>query len=84
LKIAIADLEEVKLKEVGKKLAKMFGEGNVMVVPTNVAKVEEVVKLRDKVYEAWGEVRIIASRSLSANRGLHSIILFPFPTPTLP
>jgi len=69
LKIAIADLEEDKLKEVGKKVAKVIGEGNVLVVPTNVAKLEEVVKLRDKVYEAWGEVRIIASRTAPEGLG---------------
>jgi hypothetical protein len=30
----------------------------VLVIPTDVSKVEEVVKLRDTVYETWGEVRL--------------------------
>jgi len=41
---------------VGKALAEIVGEANVLVVPTDVSKLEEVVRLRDKVYEDWGEV----------------------------
>lgn len=40
----------------GKALAEIVGEANVLVVPTDVSKLEEVVRLRDKVYEDWGEV----------------------------
>lgn len=29
---------------------------NVLVVPTDVSRVEDVVRLRDRVYETWGEV----------------------------
>ncbi|PBK67278.1 NAD(P)-binding protein [Armillaria solidipes] len=59
LKVALADIDEEKLKAVGKDVAAVVGEANVVVVPTNVAKLEEVVRLRDKVYELWGEVRIM-------------------------
>lgn len=58
LKIAIADVQEDKLKAVGEELVASLGEANVLVIPTDVSKLEEVVKLRDRVYEAWGEVRI--------------------------
>jgi len=44
---------------VGKALAEIVGEANVLVVPTDVSKLEEVVRLRDKVYEDWGEVSSI-------------------------
>lgn len=29
----------------------------MLVIPTDVSKLDQVVKLRDKVYETWGEVR---------------------------
>jgi hypothetical protein len=45
------------LKEVGKTLAGLIGEANVLVIPTDVSKLDEVHNLRDRVYEAWGEVR---------------------------
>lgn len=50
------------LQALGAVLAKLVGEANVLVVPTDVAKIEEVVRLRDRVYEAWGEVRRLAPR----------------------
>lgn len=65
LKVAIADVDEKGLNEVGKQLAGIVGETNVLVVPTDVSNLEEVTRLRDKVYEAWGEVRM---RSTPASR----------------
>jgi len=58
LKVAIADVSEDALQQVGKTLAGIVGEANVLVVPTDVSKLDQVVRLRDKVYEAWGEVRL--------------------------
>ncbi len=46
LKVALADIDEEKLKAVGKDVAAVVGEANVLVVPTDVAKLEEVVRLR--------------------------------------
>ena len=57
LKVAIADVAEDKLKDVGKTLAGFIGEANVLIIPTDVSKLDEVQNLRDRVYEAWGEVR---------------------------
>ena len=57
LKVAIADISEDKLKQVGKTLTGIIGETNVLVIPTDVSKINEVQTLRDRVYEAWGEVR---------------------------
>jgi hypothetical protein len=71
LKIAIADINASALKEFGKILAEDVGEANVLVVPTDVSKLDEVVRLRDRVYEAWGEVRIIASTHTHTHRALH-------------
>jgi len=58
LKIALADIDESKLKTASKEIAEIVGDSNVLVVPTDVSKIEEVVKLRDRVYETWGEVRL--------------------------
>lgn len=58
LKIALADIEESKLYQTGKEISTIAGDANVLVVPTDVSKIEEVVRLRDRVYEAWGEVRL--------------------------
>ncbi|EAU85733.2 hypothetical protein CC1G_12449 [Coprinopsis cinerea okayama7 len=60
LKVAIADINEKELEVFGKALVEEFGEGNVLVVPTDVAQYEQVVALKDKVYDAWGEeLRVI-------------------------
>lgn len=58
LKIALADVNEAQLETTGKEISAIVGDANVLVVPTDVSKLEEVIRLRDKVYEAWGEVRI--------------------------
>lgn len=60
MKIVLADLEGSKLTQTGKEIAAIVGEINVLIVPTDVSKLEEVVRLRDKVYdsESWGEVRL--------------------------
>ena len=56
MKIAVADVSLEGLQETGKEVAAIVGESNVLVVPTDVSKLEDVVRLRDKVYELWGEV----------------------------
>lgn len=66
LKIALADIEESKLTLVAKDIASIVGESNVLSVPTDVSKIEDVVKLRDTVYEHWGEVRL-RTRTLGAH-----------------
>jgi len=43
----------------------------VLAMPTDVSKLEDVVRLRERVYEAWGEVSVV-------RRGL------PSPPPYLP
>ena len=63
LKIAIADVNEQGLSETAAEVSKIVGEANVISVPTDVSKLDEVERLRDKVYEAWGEVSQRASRA---------------------
>jgi hypothetical protein len=58
LKIAIADIDEARLLKVGKEVAAIVGDSNVLVVPTDVSNINQVLSFKDKVYEQWGEVRI--------------------------
>jgi len=57
LKITIADVDEEQLNVVGEELAELVGKQNVLIVPTDVSNLEQVVKLKEKVYDNWGEVR---------------------------
>ena len=67
LKVAIADTNEEELATVGKELAELTGESNVLIIPTDVSKLDQVVALKEKVYEDWGEVRCLPP-SLNARR----------------
>ena len=66
MKLALADINAPRLQEAAKEIAKIVGEPNILVVPTDVSKLNEVVHLRDKVYEAWGEVSSQRSAVVSA------------------
>jgi NAD(P)-dependent dehydrogenase (short-subunit alcohol dehydrogenase family) len=63
LKIALADVNEAQLKTAGKEISAIVGDANVLIVPTDVSKLEEVIRLRDKVYEAWGEVSVLMNNA---------------------
>ncbi len=54
-------MQAEKLESVGKEVASIVGDSNVVVVETDVSKLDQVVRLKDKVYELWDEVRIITS-----------------------
>jgi hypothetical protein len=41
----------------GREIATKVGQKNVLVVPTDVRSLEQVQRLKDKAYEAFGEVR---------------------------
>ncbi len=57
--MAVADINVDALETFAKELCGTYGEGNVLAVPTDVGKLEQVVRLRERVYEAWGEVRVV-------------------------
>ncbi|KAI0072034.1 NAD-P-binding protein, partial [Panus rudis PR-1116 ss-1] len=64
MKIALADIREDQLREAAAEVAKVAGgDSNVLAVPTDVSKLDEVVRLRDRVYEAWGEVAILLNNA---------------------
>ena len=60
LRVALADVNAERLKDAGAECVKLVGEQNVLVVPTDVSKLEDVERLRDKVLEQWGEVSMRA------------------------
>ncbi|KAK7464777.1 hypothetical protein VKT23_005984 [Stygiomarasmius scandens] len=63
LKIAIADVNPSALEDVGKQVAAIAGDSNVLVIPTDVSVLEQVVQLKDKVYEHWGEVAVLMNNA---------------------
>ncbi|KAJ4482517.1 hypothetical protein J3R30DRAFT_3656537 [Lentinula aciculospora] len=63
LKIAIADVDEARLQQVGRDVAAIVGDANVLVVPTDVSKLDQVVHLKEKVYELWGEVAVLMNNA---------------------
>nr|GAT43279.1 predicted protein [Mycena chlorophos] len=63
MKIALADLPSEALDAIGKELAAVVGEANVLVIPTDVSNFEQVCKLRDTVYDAWSEVGVLLNNA---------------------
>jgi NAD(P)-dependent dehydrogenase (short-subunit alcohol dehydrogenase family) len=62
LKVAIADINQEALMVLADELSATHGEANVLAVRTDVSKLEDVVRLRERVYEAWGEVSVVRRR----------------------
>jgi len=63
MKLALADVDEQGLKEAGEEVSNIVGKDNVLVVPTDVSKIDEVKRLREKVYEHWGEVAFLMNNA---------------------
>ncbi|KAG6839078.1 hypothetical protein C0991_006160 [Blastosporella zonata] len=65
LKVAVADIDEARLVDLRNMLIEQIGlgEDRVLVVPTDVAQLDQVVRLRDRVYEAWGEVAVLVNNA---------------------
>ncbi|KAJ7644506.1 hypothetical protein FB45DRAFT_898087 [Roridomyces roridus] len=75
MKVALADVpaREPQLAALGKELEGIAGEGNILVVPTDVTDLKQVQSFRDKVYETWHEVGVLLNNagigSFDARRG---------------
>ncbi|CAL1713563.1 unnamed protein product [Somion occarium] len=70
MKVALADVNEDQLRAAGEEVAKVSGDpSNVLVVPTDVSKIEDVVRFRDRVYEAWGEVAVLMNNAGISSKG---------------
>ncbi|KAH8108520.1 NAD-binding protein [Phellopilus nigrolimitatus] len=63
LRVALADVNEAPLKDAGAEVTQIVGEQNVLVVPTDVSRLEDVVRLKDTVLEQWGEVAVLMNNA---------------------
>ncbi|KAJ7081582.1 hypothetical protein B0H15DRAFT_854197 [Mycena belliarum] len=65
MKIAIADVpaRSSALEALGAELTNIVGEGNVLVVPTDVRVLSDVVRLKEAVYDAWHEVGVLMNNA---------------------
>lgn len=59
MKVAIADVNKERLNSIRRELVDMIGAQNVVAVPTDVSDLDQVVKFKEKVYDAWGEVGLL-------------------------
>ncbi|KAG8978933.1 hypothetical protein FRB94_012226 [Tulasnella sp. JGI-2019a] len=59
LRIVLADIHEDDLKLAQEEIADIAGPQNVLAVKADVSKIEEVIKLRDQVFETFGEVNLL-------------------------
>jgi len=69
LKVAIADIDAKGLEVLAKELGAAHGESNVLAIVTDVSKLDDVVRLRDRVSEAWGEVAVLLNNAGIAEIG---------------
>ncbi|KAB5590985.1 Short-chain dehydrogenase/reductase [Ceratobasidium theobromae] len=63
LKIVLVDIDETKLEAAAKSLAAKFGEANILAVPTDVSKLDQVQALADRTLEAFGEVNVLMNNA---------------------
>ena len=57
MKLVLADVDEEALQQTTEEVSPIVGASNVMAIPIDVANLNEVVKLKEKVFEAWDEVQ---------------------------
>jgi NAD(P)-dependent dehydrogenase (short-subunit alcohol dehydrogenase family) len=66
MKICLADLSEEALD----RAAKQLSDATVVTVPTDVSRLEDVQRLRDRAYNAFGEVAVLMNNAgVSAGGG---------------
>ena len=57
MKLALADVDQEGLRQTVEEVSPIVGAPNILAMPIDVANLDEVVKLKEKVFEAWDEVR---------------------------
>ncbi|CAE6430172.1 unnamed protein product [Rhizoctonia solani] len=63
LKVVLADVDASKLQEAAKALSAEYGEANILAVPTDVSKLDQVQALADRTLEAFGEVNVLMNNA---------------------
>jgi len=56
MKLALVDVDEEGLQQTVEEVSSIIDASNVMSFPIDVASLDQVVKLKEKVFEAWDEV----------------------------
>ena len=56
MKLALVDVDEDGLRQTFDEVSSIVGASNIMAIPADVANLDDVVKLKEKVFEAWDEV----------------------------
>ncbi len=65
LRVCLADLGGDVLEQAAAEVASVAkrGPADVLMVPTDVSKLDEVQRLRDRVYETFGEVAVLMNNA---------------------
>jgi len=63
MKLALADVDEEALQQTAIEVSSIVGAPNVLAIPTDVGNLDEVVKLKEKVFEAWDEVTVLMNNA---------------------
>jgi NAD(P)-dependent dehydrogenase (short-subunit alcohol dehydrogenase family) len=65
LRVSLADLGGNVLEEAATEVASVANQGaaDVLMVPTDVSKLEEIQRLKDRVYEVFGEVAVLMNNA---------------------
>ena len=58
MKLALVDVDEEGLQQTTEEVSSIIGASNVLATPIDVANLDEVIKLKEKVFEAWDEVQL--------------------------
>jgi NAD(P)-dependent dehydrogenase (short-subunit alcohol dehydrogenase family) len=71
LKVAIADLDQTSLDRAAGEILKAApgGKGEVFAVKTDVSRMEEVERLKEKAYAAFGEVAVLMNNAGTGQGG---------------
>ena len=73
MKVCLADLSQQALEPAAQRSRRLRqGRGAVLAVPTDVSKLDDVERLRDAAYAAFGEVAVLmnnAGTAPAADRG---------------
>lgn len=69
MKVFLADIDAALLQNSRKQVEAVASAGEVESMVVDVSKLEDVVALKDKVMELWGEVAILMN-NVSPQRGI--------------
>jgi NADP-dependent 3-hydroxy acid dehydrogenase YdfG len=63
MKLALADVDQEGLRQTVEEVSPIVGASNILAMPIDVANLDEVVKLKEKVFEAWDEVAVLMNNA---------------------